>query len=71
MKKQIERFKVRIDQNLNRTEKTVALSPELVKVGYSDNLKQVIGSIFVLNDVILRDIRNVPMAIRNWVNSPN
>ena len=34
MKKQIERFKVRIDQNLNRTEKTVALSPELVKVGY-------------------------------------
>eukprot|EP00088_Acartia_fossae_P016842 TRINITY_DN1948_c0_g1_i17.p1 TRINITY_DN1948_c0_g1~~TRINITY_DN1948_c0_g1_i17.p1 ORF type:complete len:878 (+),score=255.73 TRINITY_DN1948_c0_g1_i17:200-2833(+) len=32
MKKQIEKFKVRIDQNLNRTEKSVALSPDLTKV---------------------------------------
>lgn len=32
MKKSIERFKVRIDQNLNRTEKSEALCPELIKI---------------------------------------
>jgi len=46
MKKQIERFKVRIDQNLNRTEKTVALSPELVKVEETIGVyKQVLGAL--------------------------
>jgi len=32
MKKTMERFRVRIDQNLNRTEKSVALTPDLLKI---------------------------------------
>ena len=33
MKKSLEKMRVRIDQNLNRSEKTVALPIELEKIG--------------------------------------
>lgn len=33
MKKSLEKMRVRIDQNLNRSEKTVALPLELEKIG--------------------------------------
>ena len=33
MKKSLEKMRVRIDQNLNRSEKSVALPPELERIG--------------------------------------
>lgn len=37
MKKSMEKLQVRINQNLNRTEKTVALPLELEKIGRNLN----------------------------------
>ena len=42
MKKSMEKLQVRINQNLNRTEKTVALPLELEKIGRNLNQFEVV-----------------------------